>query len=71
MTLTTAARQMLKVLTLVDGSESSSRAVGYVIEMSGLCKVAPDIHLLNVQTPVAQGNIGRRLSPGDLDDYYH
>lgn len=62
---------MLKILLLVDGSESSSRAAGYVIAMSALCKEAPDIHLLNVQMPVAPGNIGRHVSHGDLDDYYH
>jgi len=62
---------MLKVLTLVDASESSNRAVGYVIAMSALCKESPEIHLLNVQVPVAPGNIGRHVSHGDLDDYYH
>ena len=63
--------QMLKILALVDGSESSNHAIGYVIKMSDLCKTALDVHLLNVQTPVAQGNIGRQLSSTDLDEYYH
>jgi nucleotide-binding universal stress UspA family protein len=62
---------MLKILALVDGSESSSRAVRYVIEMSAACKEAPDVHLLNVQLPVTPGNIGRHVNHGDLDDYYH
>lgn len=62
---------MLKILALVDGSESSSRAIRYVIEMSAACKEAPDIHLLNVQLPVTPGNIGRHVSHGELDDYYH
>lgn len=62
---------MLKILTLVDGSESSSRAVNYVIEMSALCKEAPEIHLLNVQMRVTPGNVGRHVHHGDLDDYYH
>jgi len=62
---------MLKTLALVDGSESSSRAVRYVIATSALCKKAPEIHLLNVQMPVTPGNIGRHVSHGDLDDYYH
>jgi nucleotide-binding universal stress UspA family protein len=62
---------MLKILALVDGSKSSSRAVRYVIEMSAACKDTPDIHLLNVQLPVTPGNIGRHVSHGDLDDYYH
>src|SRR5690348_3389576 len=66
-----AALQLHKILALVDGSESSNRAISYVVEMSGVCKAALDVHLLNVQTPVAQGNIGRQLSPTDLDEYYH
>jgi len=62
---------MLKILALVDGSESSSRAVRHVIATSALCKEAPEIHLLNVQMRVTPGNIGRHVSHGDLDDYYH
>jgi nucleotide-binding universal stress UspA family protein len=62
---------MLKILTLVDGSESSGRAVRYVIEMSAACKEAPDIHLLNVQVPVAPGSVARHVRRSDLDDYYH
>jgi nucleotide-binding universal stress UspA family protein len=62
---------MLKILVLVDGSESSGRSVRYVIATSALCKEAPEIHLLNVQMPVTPGNIGRHVSHGDLDDYYH
>ena len=62
---------MLKILTLVDGSESSGRAVRYVIEMSAACKETPDIHLLNVQMPVAPGSVVRHVRRSDLDDYYH
>ena len=62
---------MLKILALVDGSESSSRAVRYVIGMSGACKEPPDIHVLNVQMPVAPGNVARHVRRGDLDAYYH
>jgi nucleotide-binding universal stress UspA family protein len=62
---------MLKILALVDGSKSSSRAVQYLIDLSAACKEAPGIHLLNVQMPVTPGNIGRHVSHGDLDDYYH
>ncbi len=62
---------MLKILALVDGSESSSRAVRYAIEMSAACKEAADIHLLNVQTLVTPGNLGRHVRRTDLDGYYH
>ena len=37
---------MLKILALVDGSKSSSRAVRYVIEMSAACKDTPDVHIM-------------------------
>lgn len=62
---------MLKILALVDGSESSSRAVRYIIELSAACKEAPEIHLLNVQMTVAPGNLARHVRRSDLDDYYH
>jgi nucleotide-binding universal stress UspA family protein len=61
---------MLTILVLVDGSKSSSRAARYVIEMSAACRDTPDIHLLNVQAPVAAGIVARRLPRGDLDAYY-
>jgi nucleotide-binding universal stress UspA family protein len=62
---------MLKILTLVDGSKSSTRAVRYVIELSGACKEQPDIHLLNVQMPVAPGSVARHVRRSDVDAYYH
>jgi len=62
---------MLKILILVDGSEGSNRAVQYVIDLSAACKEAPDIHVLNVQTPVAPGNALRHVRRSDLDGYYH
>ena len=62
---------MLRILALVDGSASSSRAVGYLIEMSALCKEEPDIHLLNVQMRLTQSGIARHVPSADLDDYYH
>lgn len=61
---------MLKILALVDGSKSSSRAVRYVIEMSAACKDTPDVHLLNVQLPVAPGIAARHVRRRDLDAYY-
>jgi nucleotide-binding universal stress UspA family protein len=62
---------MLTILTLIDGSDSSSRAVRYVIELSAACREAPDVHLLNVQLPVAPGNVARHVRRADLDGYYH
>ena len=62
---------MLTILALVDGSKSSSRAVRYVIAMSAACKDTPDVHLLNVQLPVASGIVARHVRRNDLDAYYH
>jgi nucleotide-binding universal stress UspA family protein len=62
---------MLTILALVDGSKSSSRAVRYVIAMSAACKDTPDVHLLNVQLPVAPGIVARHVRGSDLDAYYH
>ena len=62
---------MLKILALVDGSKASNRAVRYVIEMSAACMDTPDIHLLNVQLPVAPGIVARHVGRDDLDAYYH
>ena len=62
---------MLKILALVDGSKASTRAVRYVIEMSAACRDTPDIHLLNVQLPVAPGIVARHVRRDDLDAYYH
>jgi nucleotide-binding universal stress UspA family protein len=64
-------RPMLKILALVDGSKSSNRAVRYVIGMSAACRETPDIHLLNVQLPVAPGIVARHVRSKDLDAYYH
>lgn len=47
---------MLKLLVPVDGSESSSRAVDYLIKNLGWLKDAAEIHLLNVQHQVPYGN---------------
>lgn len=47
---------MLKLLVPVDGSESSSRAVAYLIKKQGWFKDRAEIHLLNVQHPIPYGN---------------
>ena len=39
----------MKILLPVDGSDTSSRAVQYVIKQAQNSKVAPELHLLNVQ----------------------
>jgi len=60
---------MQKILVPVDGSPSSLRAVEYV---AGLYKLGtqPEIDLLNVQLPIASGNIRRFVSHNMIDDYH-
>jgi nucleotide-binding universal stress UspA family protein len=41
----------MKILLPVDGSETSSRAVQFVIKQALNSKEAPELHLLNVQHP--------------------
>jgi nucleotide-binding universal stress UspA family protein len=47
---------MLRLLVPTDGSESSSRAVDYLIKNLGWIKDGAEIHLLNVQHQIPYGN---------------
>lgn len=42
----------MKILLPVDGSETSARAVQFVIQQTLNSKEAPELHLLNVQHPL-------------------
>jgi nucleotide-binding universal stress UspA family protein len=44
---------MSRLLLPVDGSETSARAVAYALRMIGQYKDRPEVHLLNVQPPLA------------------
>lgn len=62
---------MLRMLVPVDGSENSLRAVEYVAESRALYREPPEIHLLNVQAPVASGTVKRFISQEELNRYHH
>lgn len=62
---------MQKILMLIDGSENSSRAASCVIELNALHKEPLEIHLLNVQAPIASGNVTQYFSHDNLNKYYH
>jgi nucleotide-binding universal stress UspA family protein len=56
----------ITLLLPVDGSEGSKRSVEWVtVHLSGA-----ELHLLNVQLPVASGGIKRFISQEKLNDYY-
>ncbi|HWQ40023.1 MAG TPA: universal stress protein [Burkholderiales bacterium] len=61
---------MLKILLPVDGSENSLRAVRHVIAHRDWYRDAPEIHVLNVQLPVASGAVKMFISQSQLNDYY-
>jgi nucleotide-binding universal stress UspA family protein len=62
---------MLKLLVPVDGSESSSRAVDYLIKKLGWLKDGAEIHLLNVQHQIPYGNRVSSVIGHDKLAQYH
>lgn len=61
---------MLKFLLPIDGSDNASKAVGKVIEMMDWYKTEPEIHLLNVQSPL-DGNVSLFIHQNDIKQYHH
>lgn len=62
---------MFNVLVPVDGSENSSRAVAFLMKKLPLYKEPVEIYLLNVQIPIASGNVRQFFSHEQLNAYYH
>jgi nucleotide-binding universal stress UspA family protein len=62
---------MLKLLVPTDGSESSSRAVEYLIKNVGWIKDGAEIHLLNVQHQIPYGNRVSSVIGHDKLAQYH
>lgn len=60
----------MKILIPVDGTESASRAVEYVIASRDWLKETPEVLLLNVQWKIASGNVKLFISQQTIDDYY-
>ncbi len=61
---------MFNVLVPVDGSENSSRAVAFLMKKRPLYKEPVEIYLLNVQIPIASGNVRQFFSHEQINDYY-
>jgi nucleotide-binding universal stress UspA family protein len=59
-----------KILLPVDGSENAMRAVRHIIENKDWYKGIVELHLLNVQLPIASGLVKTFISKSQLDDYY-
>jgi nucleotide-binding universal stress UspA family protein len=61
---------MPSVLLLVDGSENAMRAVRDFVDKRDWYQQPVDLHLLNVQLPIASGLVKSFISKKQLDDYY-
>lgn len=61
---------MLKILLPVDGSENALRAVRHVIDHADWYRGPLELHLLNVQLPVASGAVKMFISQTQLNDFY-
>ena len=60
----------MKMLLQVDGSVNSLRAVQHVIAMKEQYSDPIEVHLLNVQLPVASGAVKMFISQQQLNDFY-
>lgn len=61
---------MLKILLAVDGSESSQRAVVYMIKKALSVPGQYDIQLVNVQYPV-HGSVSTFVNADQIKQYHH
>ncbi len=61
---------MLKFLLPIDGSDNADKAVRKIIEMMNWYKTEPEIHLLNVQSPL-NGNVSLFIHQNDIKQYHH
>lgn len=59
----------MKVLVPVDGSEFSERAVDYLIKLYET-QGSIDIHILNVQIPIASGHARMFSTEAEIDAYH-
>ena len=61
---------MTSVLLLVDGSDNALRAVRDFVDKRDWYRQPVDLHLLNVQLPIASGLVKSFISKKQLDEYY-
>ena len=61
---------MPKILLPVDGSDNALRAVRHVIERKDWYQSPVEVHLLNVQLPIASGLVKSFISKSQIDGYY-
>ena len=60
----------MKILIPVDGSDNALRAVRHIVDhRSQFCEPI-EVHLLNVQSPIASGSVKMFISRQQLNDYH-
>lgn len=62
---------MHNILVAVDGSETSSRVIEYLIARASWCREPAEVHLLNVQLPLVGVHVKLFISESTLNEYYH
>jgi nucleotide-binding universal stress UspA family protein len=60
----------VKILVPVDGSDNAMRALRHVLDKRDWYRETPEVHLVNVQHPVASGAVKRFISADELRDFY-
>jgi len=61
---------VLKILVPIDGSENALRVLRYIMSARDLYRDPIELHLLNVQLPVASGAVKMFINQQQLNDYY-
>lgn len=60
---------MVKIAVAIDGSKNSLRAAAHIVGLVGGSKIQPEIHLLNVQSPL-HGGIAGFIDAGQIRQYH-
>ncbi|PSJ17202.1 universal stress protein [Nitrosomonas supralitoralis] len=60
---------MLKILLPIDGSDNSDKTVNNFIRLLDWYKQKPELHLLNVQSPLS-GNVSLFINQADINQYH-
>lgn len=60
----------MKVLVAIDGSESSLRALRYIVDHPAFFSAAPEIVLINVHLPLPSNRAKAVLGTDVVDQYY-